>query len=262
MPSLNNRNIILGVGAVIALGFQSVSLATPINHNTSWDGPNHHLYQLMGFNDPTQLESHQVMEDETWSISSSGGSVNTLMFEIAGYRNRNTFGIYDLLNPNNRVQIFEGNDSPGGLLNGSQRTLSISDTGLVSVLGFDNDDPIYMATGQFSGNMFGYYLDGPGGTFFSQQSLNRDGVDHMVTFQGDGFTNLQVDGFAAGAWTSNEFVLAWEDLNANHWDWDYNDFVVMVESVMPHRTGEVPLPATLSIFGLGLGLLATRKRRV
>jgi len=243
---------------IAAVGLISSAQATPINHTGSWDGANSHLYQLLGFDNPGQLTDHQIQQDELWSISMSGGSVNTLMFEVAGYRNNNTFGIYDPLNPANRVQIFEGNDSPGGWNNGSQRTLSINTNGGVMVYGPDSNNSMYMLTGQFSGNLFGYYLDGPGGTFFSQASLNA-GVDHMVSFQGDGEYHGAINGFAGGTWGSNEFILGWEDLNSSNWDYDYNDFVVMVESVSPQT--EVPVPATLGIFALGLGLLGLRRRQ-
>lgn len=266
MPYKTPRVIGFGMGVMASLGIIASAQATPINHETSWDGNPNHLYQLFdsigadSLDTEEEVNNNQLAHDELWSISASGGSVNTIMFEVAGNRNANTFGIYDMLDSDNRVQIFEGNDSSGGLSQGSQRTLSISDSGAVTVYGMDNDDPFYMAGGQFgSGNLFGYYLDGPGGTFFSQQSLNSDFMDHMVSFQGNGEDELSLDGFAAGTWGTNEYILAWEDLAAPNWDWDYNDFVVMVESVMPQV--EVPVPATLGIFALGLGLLAARRRQ-
>jgi hypothetical protein len=53
--------------------------------------------------------------------------------------------------------------------------------------------------------------------------------------------------------------LAWEDQRFPDSDLDYNDFVVLVESVHP-----VPEPAVLGMFGLGalmIGVAAGMRRR-
>jgi hypothetical protein len=57
--------------------------------------------------------------------------------------------------------------------------------------------------------------------------------------------------------TTSEYVLAFEDLHKSHADNDYNDFVVMVESVNPI----VPEPATLCLLGLGGLILRKRKNK-
>ena len=49
---------------------------------------------------------------------------------------------------------------------------------------------------------------------------------------------------------SNEFLLAWEDTPFTSSDLDYNDFVVLVESVH-----SVPEPAALGMFGFGMLLI-------
>ena len=77
--------------------------------------------------------------DSYWSITASGGSFATMIIEIAGYANINTFGVY---NSGKYVQLFSG---PQGA--GSQATLSIKDDGSVLVNLVD--------TGiDFSGNVF------------------------------------------------------------------------------------------------------------
>jgi hypothetical protein len=84
----------------------------------------------------------------------------------------------------------------------------------------------------------------------------------MVAFQGNGLTKL--DNVKTGQYATfgtSDYILAWEDLPFNGSDLDYNDFVVMVESVHP-----VPEPATLGMFGLGVLLIGAaaglnRRRR-
>jgi hypothetical protein len=112
----------------------------------------------------------------------------------------------------------------------------------------------------FSGNNFGYYLATPetGGpyTYYSDTSLNADGQDHLAVYQGTNTDTVQIADLAAGLWTDNEFILAWEDLY-DLGDKDYEDFVVMVESVLP-----VPEPGTMIISGLfllGAGFYVRKK---
>ena len=62
-------------------------------------------------------------------------------------------------------------------------------------------------------------------------------------------------GMTNGKFTNGEYLQAWEDGD----DFDYNDFVVIVESVHP-----VPEPAVLGMFGIGallIGFAASRRRR-
>ena len=194
--------------------------------------------------------------DTHWSITGAGASVSTLIIELAGFAGDNIFGIYDAADSSKQVQVFAGAAGAG-----DQSFVSIKADGSVFI---DNSD-----TGvDFAGNLFGYFLDASansafgGGFWYSDTGLNDDGLDHMAAYQGKNVDTIQLPGLAAGTWTDNEFLLAWEDLDKDStwypYDGDYTDFVVMVESVEP-----IPEPATMLLVGSGLiGLAGLGRRKV
>jgi hypothetical protein len=273
----------LGLAGVAAAAlFTGQALATPTcpagtqgTHvcvaENGGDGPNSSLQDKVDgmTTQPGDINvyTQQHTPSAYWSVGATGLSENKFVFEIAGNANVNTFGIFDPADPGNRLQLFSGEATSGW-----STQLAVTGDGTYIATFFDASHAYRgQATGHFStGNLFGYYLGvpdqvTPGGAFFSDTSLNEaggttypGGTPHMVAFAGDGSTSLTMGGFT-GTFLPSEYLLAWEDLAWANSDLDYNDFVVLVESVQP-----VPEPAALGMFGLGMlligGFMALRRR--
>ena len=187
--------------------------------------------------------------DAAWTTVGSIGQID-IVLELAGNASTNTFGVYDLNDPNRRLTVFDGADGVG-----DQAILRLRQTTggwRVSVQEIGSGG----WTHQFiSTSAFGFYLSVQGeGTFYSQTGRNADGVDHLYAYQGTG-TPFLSGALAGEVFSANDYILAWEDLLGGG-DRDYQDFVAVVQDISP-----VPLPPAVLLLISGLVGLAGVSRR-
>lgn len=188
--------------------------------------------------------------DAAWTTSARNSGA-TVVLELAGNAGSNIFGVYDLNNPGNRVEIFQGIDGAG-------------DSALIRLTGGPGAYTLSITEDQqtrtlnLTDSAFGFYLQGANGTFYSRSSDNGGGVDYMYAYQGTGDTF--VDGpfsIVETVFRSSDYLLAWEDLPNG--DRDFQDFVVLTRSIVP----AVPLPPAALVFASGLvGLAGFARRRI
>jgi hypothetical protein len=225
-------------------------MATYINP-VGGDGANSSLQDVInGITSPypgvssVNVNTDQVANDAYWAIAGSGYSASTMIIQLAGSAPYTTFGIFS---GNKLVPLISGGTAAGG-----SAFLSIHGNGDVFV---NNSDSGVV----FAGNSFGYYISesNTGDTFYSDTSKNTDSLDHMVAFQGKGTDTVRIGYLSPGIWGTSEYVLGFED-SLGGGDQDYQDLVVMVESVAPTS---VPEPATLLLLGLGLFGVAGIRRK-
>ncbi len=191
-----------------------------------------------------------VGRDGAWTTQ--GAASATILLEIAGFANRNRFGIYDINNPSNRLEVFDGLDGSGDsarlsfVLGPGGYTVSVTQGALTTT-----------AAAPFLSDAFGFYLATPeNNVFFSQSNLNAGGADRMYAYRGAGQSFVGGPAVTLGTvFGVNDAILAYEDLLRG--DDDYQDFVVLVRGVAP-----IPLPAAALLFLsalAGYGAFARRR---
>lgn len=250
----------LFTGLAVFLAGTTLANATVINLDGAEQNLQEALDERTVGGEFLDVNEDQAALDELWTLASSGAGQTLMLFEIAGNASLNKMGIYDPSNVGTTLELFAGDAGAGA------RVFLVEDsTGVFKVCSFTLG---CSSTVDFGGSTFGFYLDSPfndGTRFYSEAVRNTDSAedgttDHMVAFEGDGslYIDPLLNGNSGPFW--GEYIIAWEDQLLSDSDRDYQDMVVLIESIVP-----VPEPGPLALFGaalLALGIVRIKSRAV
>lgn len=146
---------------------------------------------------PGQIEfwgQSRSTNDSSFYFTSEGSHSATLRIEVAGNRNYNAFGWYDLGSPSTLHELFDGGDSPTAIS--------------------ANFSPV--------GNYGFYFTDKSGNTYRTSQKKDSKQEQRFALFRESPHTKGN---------EADVFWLGLEDLPLANSDRDYNDLVVRVSAV-------------------------------
>ncbi|EAZ90587.1 hypothetical protein CY0110_20358 [Crocosphaera chwakensis CCY0110] len=178
----------------------------------------------------------------------------SLILENAGLASRNTFGLYDTVS-NNYFQIFDGEATVGNQLSA---TITSESQLLIGGMTYDLEGPVSF---YLSRN-----LEQKSKTFLSNDIYS--GIPQALMYQGEG-EELLLDDINI-PFTEDDYIIGFEDKKASQSDRDYNDMVVLAQTVLrlpepsepgiPSNSTGVPEPSLLSGLGMMAMLAIARKR--
>lgn len=207
----------------LVLGSLALALLAPAAHAFSARNPQATVCtpSLQNYFDgigQTIIVGTQQMDAQVWSTTVSGNTTLTLMLELAANASSNSIGVYNALDAVPALrQVFPGPAAPGWYA-----TAHFGSTGTLIVSLFD-DQSNFMGQSTYTGVdrlHFGFYLQGPGGTFFSEDYRNGNKAQ-MLAYQGTGVDQ--------GNWW-----LAFEDQAVSNTNCpDYDDAVLEMQSLNP-----------------------------
>jgi hypothetical protein len=208
----------------------------------------------------TPLDTFNVNEDQldlqTLEVPTGDLSITfKILEEKAGYKNTNSFGLFDGAN---YVKIFDGKDSAGASV-----TLNIWADGTYSFGGEDTRTA-------FQGENIGFYLKNYQ-TLYSEDSRNiskgKVPATQALMYQGSDGQQLTFGKNNTASFDSDDVLIAWEDKPFWGTDKDFNDFLLVAENLLAQpeleeEITEVPEPSAIASLSLVIGSLVAYRRRL